>query len=39
MKKNETKITKTIDNGGGLKPLVLVKPPKENTAKKAKKTK
>lgn len=39
MKKNETKSKKTLDDCGGLKPIVLVKPPKENAAKKTKKTK
>ena len=40
MKNNETKNPKTFEDCGGLKPLILVKPPKKTTAKKdTKKTK
>lgn len=37
MKKSETNNKKTIENCGGLKPIVLIKPPKKT--KETKKTK
>lgn len=39
MKKAETKNTKMLEDCGGLKPLVLVKPPKKTTKKTTKKSK